>query len=782
MVPEEIQRLEKIMSNRFHSKFHRQNHHTYVNNFNADAGHDPIASRQQPFQGDFVLSGALSSYAPTSAVAGFFYSNNTALCAWAGRQAIYAFSKGNTTNTGIYVYSTGVALTAQADVLAGNFYSDQFGIAVFGGAKAIRAHSNNIGLDSYGTNYGGIFNSLARGLSSHGDIYGIETTSGQFGINARGASGYGGAFFSNTRGVSAWGGTTGLDVASNNIAINATAPNKGLVVTSAGRALETGGTGVNYLNNKTFVMKLPDPTSIYNFEVGGAGAYFDGNSYIRGNLTVIGDLSAAGRWSYLDTKVILSSSMQVLNQGTDAAVTINQTGPYPILQCFDTDISTTIPSFIVDGATKGWVALGATKPQAPLYIVKNATEASNQPQIVITDDTQIPQRIAIGLEPSIDGNPFIGTQSNHHLLFETASSTQMFLTSSGRVGIGHSSYKDTMSSTRLDVNGAITLRGETLNLTHTQTQNTSGVYLFLPSIGTVEGFTDYALLRQIGGPGLNTGTPFGLYHLTLDLHNDGILEPGQGWLYNQEFSIRNVGSDGAGNDVIQSRIKIDGRGNVGINLAEGVEMSDYNYKLNVNGGISANGGLLLSAPSTFSGNLTLNSGDLKITNPTYDSQNAVTFNQADTRYGVLSAKYKNGNSGSSVNSTTVYFDPLHNIFLQTGIYIFECYSIVNTSNTFGIKTQFRVDSGTMAANLIETFGRPEGTPLLPLSAIEHTTFPTTNDRILISVAASDYMFQYKGIVQVTSPGVLSFVMANGSAGTQTLTLKEYSYIRAEKIG
>ena len=65
------------MSNRFHSKFHRQNHHTYANEYNADASHDPIASKEQPFQGDFVLQGALSCSAPTSAIAGYFYSNNT---------------------------------------------------------------------------------------------------------------------------------------------------------------------------------------------------------------------------------------------------------------------------------------------------------------------------------------------------------------------------------------------------------------------------------------------------------------------------------------------------------------------------------------------------------------------------------------------------------------------------------------------------------------------------------------------------------------------------------
>lgn len=49
------------MSNRFHSKWHRSNHHTNISGTNADAGHDPIASPDNPFQGDFVLSGSLSA-------------------------------------------------------------------------------------------------------------------------------------------------------------------------------------------------------------------------------------------------------------------------------------------------------------------------------------------------------------------------------------------------------------------------------------------------------------------------------------------------------------------------------------------------------------------------------------------------------------------------------------------------------------------------------------------------------------------------------------------------
>jgi len=47
------------MSNRFHSKYHRTNHHTLTSATNPDAGHDPIASSEQPFQGDFYINGVI---------------------------------------------------------------------------------------------------------------------------------------------------------------------------------------------------------------------------------------------------------------------------------------------------------------------------------------------------------------------------------------------------------------------------------------------------------------------------------------------------------------------------------------------------------------------------------------------------------------------------------------------------------------------------------------------------------------------------------------------------
>jgi len=48
-------------TSRFHDKLHRANHHSVVSPGLPDSAYDPIASKDHPFRGDFVLSGALSA-------------------------------------------------------------------------------------------------------------------------------------------------------------------------------------------------------------------------------------------------------------------------------------------------------------------------------------------------------------------------------------------------------------------------------------------------------------------------------------------------------------------------------------------------------------------------------------------------------------------------------------------------------------------------------------------------------------------------------------------------
>ena len=66
------------MSNRFHNKFHRANHHSQKTGKNAihvDAAFDPIASYAEPFQGEFYSDGELVTHAYLSAGGDIFGKN-----------------------------------------------------------------------------------------------------------------------------------------------------------------------------------------------------------------------------------------------------------------------------------------------------------------------------------------------------------------------------------------------------------------------------------------------------------------------------------------------------------------------------------------------------------------------------------------------------------------------------------------------------------------------------------------------------------------------------------
>jgi len=57
-----------MSTNRFHNKFHRNNHHTDPTAGDIDSNYDPIASASQPFQGSFYGTGDLILEVGSSAV------------------------------------------------------------------------------------------------------------------------------------------------------------------------------------------------------------------------------------------------------------------------------------------------------------------------------------------------------------------------------------------------------------------------------------------------------------------------------------------------------------------------------------------------------------------------------------------------------------------------------------------------------------------------------------------------------------------------------------------
>lgn len=417
------------MSNRFHNKWHRRNHHTYGNPTNPDAGHDPIASQEQPFLGEFILNGTLSAWAPLSSYAGGFFSNNTSICAVAGYRGLLVHAprvgievrsnslaiSAHAQRLGMSIaspYTNGRAISATANYLGIDVYSNNVAISARGDRIAIEALSRVRAISAYGGFVAGEFNSNNRAISAYSPIIGIDVGSANVAISAQGSR-IGIEVFSPNRALSAYGRNialeaysdfiaisafsdkTGLEVYSNNRAISAFSTTVGAYIYSSltgiqtdGRqvagmfssptvSLSTGGGGYNELNSRTGIYCIPTDKNVVGTPFSPVLAV-KGNSYFDGGVTITGDLSTLGSMSYLDTKVVITSSFYVENKGTDAAATIIQTGAQPILVCYDKDETLTIPSFIVDGAKQGNVGINVSSPSERLTINGNISGYNNQ--------------------------------------------------------------------------------------------------------------------------------------------------------------------------------------------------------------------------------------------------------------------------------------------------------------------------------------------------------------------------------------------------------------------
>ena len=244
------------MSNRFHPKWHRKNHHTYGNDNNPDASHDPIASREQPFRGDFILKGSLSAVASLSAFAAFFYSSNTAISAIAGKRGAYIYSTGDlgievqsTARTAISAYGDYIGVEATSETIAISANAPSFGIIVSSASRAISAYggliglevgSRNIALSAAANNIGAVVFSRNIGLSALANSVGITTSSPNLALSAFGTN-IGIATTSPNISLSAFGGNIGITTSSPNLALSAFGNNIGIATTSPNVSLSAFG-------------------------------------------------------------------------------------------------------------------------------------------------------------------------------------------------------------------------------------------------------------------------------------------------------------------------------------------------------------------------------------------------------------------------------------------------------------------------------------------------------------------------------------------------------------
>jgi hypothetical protein len=495
------------MSNRFHNKWHRKNHHTYGNASNPDASHDPIASSEQPFLGDFVLQGALCAVAPMSAFGAYIFSNYTALCAFAGYKAIraksfgfpgldsigievdaqniaisahgvavglnvhspvraisaysrsiaiesYGHTFGNRVysnsraisaygsyigaeiysptkaisafgeNIGIEVYSPQRALSAYGNVVAGEFYSPQkalsatspvMGLEVYSGTRAISAYGRLIGaeiyspyiaISSYSPNLANTVYSNRRAISAYGTLVAGEFYSPQKAISATSPV-MGLEVYSNTRAISAYSKFLAIETYGEQIALSAMSPHLAVTVYSNNRALSAFGTNIGAeIASPNVAISAYSPkvairafAPIYTQNNDGVRALdVRGFSFFDGDVTISGNLTAAGALTYLDTRVQITSSLYVKNSGTDLAFTVIQQGNTDIVNIQDDEAT----AFYIENG--GNVGIGTNAPAANLHVVDIRNDSDPEVRIQArTSNAFDPTLRLIGTGSTSDG-------------------------------------------------------------------------------------------------------------------------------------------------------------------------------------------------------------------------------------------------------------------------------------------------------------------------------------------------------------------------------------------
>jgi hypothetical protein len=360
------------MSSRFHNKWHRHNHHTEPigDPRFPDASHDPIASPESPFRGAFHLLGPLSAYSsPLSSSYGAFITNNNIALQLKSNLVALSVIEGSINmggagnffgndifGTGFYLYNNPTYnVTFGYSEYLPNTIQTNFNI-VFGllntiqGSTTLSSTSIFNTIVGYRNNLYNAFESIALGNNLIvGSLTSTDTQQNSLALGNQaivlGDRSAGIGTYIQTNADNSFIIGNGVDGA--NLLTNSQPNTIGLGISSTNPKviITTSGVGIGIPNNG-----LPTTT-----------LHVEGSAYISGNLIV------DGAFTYLDTQVVVSSAMDIVNTGTGPALEVTQTGDNVVANFYDDTNS----ALFIDGraSAPGYVGINTENPNHRLTVV-----------------------------------------------------------------------------------------------------------------------------------------------------------------------------------------------------------------------------------------------------------------------------------------------------------------------------------------------------------------------------------------------------------------------------
>jgi len=430
------------MSNRFHNKWHRRNHHTdpaQQNPNEPDATHDPIASHEDPFRGDFVVyTGTVS--AQNFNLGGYFRGLDelsTGLSAIGDSFGVIA--------SGTNVY--GVWGRVPDDmVIVGcppppTIDIEPVGVAGTGN-YGVKGKGNHTGMIAEGGRYGvvsrselaqcgiGVWTSAYTGISALGEhtggafkspIYGIRVESEDIGADIRSSnlaiSAYGdnlGArIIGDLSGIDVWGGTLGMQVVSPvsgarifgsrlGVYAEASDPTNGIAIYGSNPRCDS------IPNIGTYPIDLTP-----RFDQGLAG-YFDGNVHVQCALSANSIWSPYLSATYADVDIINVHIAELEGY----TISGHYYEPIPENYICNTDIGLTpYEALVLNGVAlsgNSWAAfngdiIGHRDAYVERTLVTNNISGCQGTEISVWSDTHFASSVRIDGDLRVSGDKFGGS-------------------------------------------------------------------------------------------------------------------------------------------------------------------------------------------------------------------------------------------------------------------------------------------------------------------------------------------------------------------------------------